>query len=127
MLFRSFNNSLEQSLAIIAKFHSQNLIHGDLKISNLYYIKKSDGLFKVGIWDFDGSKIKKCPLNHSEREKDIARFVASVLDELNKEGVNADENNFNALVNKFYIKASSDSTFDINNQKHYINKLRKTV
>ena len=121
-----FDEFLAKSLQIIAQFHQQNLIHGDLKISNLYYLKNNKQL-KVGIWDFDGTTIKKHALKTSEREKDICRFVASIVDGLIKNDIYVDENELFFKINDFYRKSSGEIKFDIARQKQYIKKLKKIV
>ena len=120
-----FEQFLDKSIEIIAKFHQQKIIHGDLKISNLYYIIDKNN-FTVGLWDFDGSKIKNSLLSANDCEIDIGRFVASLMDGLAKRKVAVDEIKLLESINNFYRKYNKNINFDISTKRDYIKKLRKT-
>ncbi|UDQ97244.1 lipopolysaccharide kinase InaA family protein [Lentisphaerota bacterium WC36G] len=120
-----FELFLRNSLKIIVKFHDQNLIHGDLKISNLYY--KKDENLTTGIWDFDGSTIKyQTATTTKEREIDLCRFVASVCDGLIKRNLKLDVKYFYNKINFFYNEFYVEKNFNINNQEQTLKKYRKT-
>ncbi len=120
-----FEQFLNKSMEIIANFHVQNIIHGDLKISNLYYII-DDNKFTVGLWDFDGSKMKDTPLSANDCEIDVGRFVASLIDGLTKRKIVVDDIILLKSINNFYRKYSKNQKFDILIKRDYIKKLRKT-
>ena len=66
----------------INSLHKVNFYHGDTKRSNFYIDGNADN-YKIGVLDFDGSKIySSLPLK--KKARDLGRFIASVMEEQNK-------------------------------------------
>jgi len=78
---RTDENLLENFIRYISKYmsiiHNNGIIHGDLKLSNIYHIKDS-GTF--GLWDLDGVKYFKGQAPFSARVEEIARVVSSYIE-----------------------------------------------
>jgi hypothetical protein len=68
-----------QVCVLMARMHAAGIVHGDLKLSNIYACR-DDGGFRYGVWDLDGTTLVAAPADGSVRAAELARVVASLVD-----------------------------------------------
>lgn len=70
-------NFIQRISGYISIIHNNGLIHGDLKLSNIYHVKDS-GTF--GLWDLDGVKYFRGEAPSSARIEELARIISSYVE-----------------------------------------------
>ncbi len=73
-----FNQYCDQVVGTLIHLHDNDLLHGDLKIANIYCRTTDDGL-EVGLLDLDSTTHYSYRLTARQRAKDLSRFIASLL------------------------------------------------
>lgn len=68
-----------KAVALLTELHRRNIVHGDYKLSNIYWTP--DG--KPGTWDLDGAAILSAP-SRKRMTEDLYRLASSLRQVLNK-------------------------------------------
>lgn len=68
-----------KATALLTELHRRNIVHGDYKLSNLYWTPTG----KPGTWDLDGAAILAAPSRRRMTE-DLYRLASSIRQVLNK-------------------------------------------
>ncbi len=85
------------------KMHSNNIVHGDYKLHNIYIQKTNEGNFKWGLWDLDSVK-KLTILNQFKKEKLVQKDLKRLIRSFNeiKENLNIKEENILDIESLLY-------------------------
>ncbi len=123
-LFTQYRN---QVVFTLNHLHDNGIRHGDLKIYNIYCLKKDDGL-EVGLLDLDGSSHYRRRLNAQKRVQDISRFIASIIQVARKQDIPVDVGQIAEFIITEYERISG---FELNNEylhrliAHHLERRRK--
>ena len=71
-----FGQFLSEVSRMAAILHDHGILHGDLKMSNIY-CKDSSGGHKFGLWDLDGVEIHNAPISSRLRAQELGRIISS--------------------------------------------------
>jgi len=74
-----FAEYCDQVISALNHLHDNGLLHGDLKIANIYCRRGANGQLEVGLLDLDSTVHFSRRLKTKERTKDLSRFIASLL------------------------------------------------
>ena len=97
---------IDRIVYLICRLHDNQIIHGDLKLSNFYIKKCSEGKYDFGFWDLDGTKFYSSPLTVQQRRNELARAVASYIELGLRIDLKVDEN----AVTKLFLNKYSEYT-----------------
>ncbi|MDD3119479.1 MAG: lipopolysaccharide kinase InaA family protein [Victivallales bacterium] len=61
---------------MVAVMHNHGILHGDLKMSNIYCQDQPDG-YQFGLWDLDGVEIRSRAIGMRLRARELGRIVSS--------------------------------------------------
>lgn len=85
MMCRMLNDDkafFDEFLQTICKYmtilHSHGIIHGDMKISNIFCVDSPSGYY-FGLWDLDGVVVSSGGASLSHRKAELARVISSFL------------------------------------------------
>eukprot|EP00831_Metopus_contortus_P077470 TRINITY_DN7283_c0_g1_i4.p1 TRINITY_DN7283_c0_g1~~TRINITY_DN7283_c0_g1_i4.p1 ORF type:complete len:338 (-),score=63.51 TRINITY_DN7283_c0_g1_i4:204-1217(-) len=73
-----FDDFLSTVCAYITNLHDNNIIHGDLKLSNIYCVDEPTG-YSFGLWDLDGAVVSNAKLPIHARVSELARVISSYM------------------------------------------------
>ena len=73
-----FDDFLSTVCAYITNIHDNNIIHGDLKLSNIYCVDEPTG-YSFGLWDLDGAVVSNAKLPIHARVSELARVISSYM------------------------------------------------
>ena len=93
---------------ILSQMHSCGIVHGDTKLSNFYVASGNpvSGEFSMGIWDLDGTRIRKAAVGKNERIKELTRAVSSWAEISERLGVEFDIEEIVGKMLMYYAKNS---------------------
>lgn len=85
----------------ISTLHNNGIIHGDLKLSNIYQLNNS-----FGLWDLDGVKYFGDKVPISSRTEELARVVSSYVEIGSRLNIQVDK----TLIAEYFISAYEEAS-----------------
>lgn len=74
------NFYIDHTAKLISELHNCGIIHGDLKLSNIFIRKnKKTEKYSFGFWDLDSVKFGRKNISMHLREKEISKFISSYI------------------------------------------------
>ena len=74
---QGFSIFVDKACQILTKIHDAGIMHGDIKISNILVMPKTDDSYEIGLIDLDGSSCFPKALSKGKRIYDLARLISS--------------------------------------------------
>ena len=122
-----FTEYRNQVIFCLNHLHENCTTHGDLKIHNIYSRDTAAGL-EVGLLDLDSVECYKSPLTAKTRAKDLARFVASIIQVADSNHIAIDQLQISEFIITEYERVSGfslDREYISRRIKHHICRKRK--
>lgn len=102
-----FTEYCNQVVSTLNHLHNNGFLHGDLKIANIYCRRVNKNELEVGLLDLDSAVYSSRRLAAKERTRDLARFIASLLQTADKLDLKVEKKQLVDFIVSEYEKLSA--------------------